>query len=162
MLSPSKAGGWRLLSRAPARRGERERVGDDDDTATEGLGELPSADRLDDTVLDPGVAHGGVLEHRGHHLAGGGDGELHGDPAAEVRLAGQLLLVAVLHLVDVPADDAADDLLVQRAAHVGLTGDDVRGLGPTPTQTASAPAVTGPVAAATALADGAQVAETDG
>ena len=115
-----------LTRRAAAGGREAERIGDDDDTAAEGLGELPATHRLDHAVLDAGVAHGRVLEHRGHHLAGRGDGELHRDAAAELRLAGQLLLVAVLHLVDVAPDDAADDLLVQRPAHVGLAGDDVR------------------------------------
>src|SRR5579885_2445238 len=90
---------------------EAERVADDDDTAAEGLGELPTTDRLHHAVLDAGVAHGRVLQHRRDHLPGGSDGELHGDAAAKVGLARELLLVAVLHLVDVAADDAADDLL---------------------------------------------------
>ena len=71
-------------------------------------------------------------------------------------------LVAVLHLVDVAADDAADDFLVERAAHVGLAGDDVWSPGPTTAETTGATTVARAIAAAAALADGAEVAETDG
>ena len=77
-------------------------------------------------------------------------------------LRGQLLLVAVLHLVDVAPDDAADDLLVERAAHVGLAGDDVGRPGATAAEAAGAAAVARARAAAAALADGAEVAEADG
>src|SRR4029077_14297821 len=85
-------------------------VRDDDDTAAEGLRELPPTDGLNGAVLDARVAHRRVLEHRGDDLAGGRDGELHHDAAAELGLLRELLLVAVLHLVDVATDDAADDL----------------------------------------------------
>src|SRR5688572_19515829 len=73
---------WSLS--AATRRREDERVADDDDTPAERLGELPTTDGLGDTVLDPGVPHGRVLEHRGLHHARGGDDELDHDPAAEV------------------------------------------------------------------------------
>ena len=109
-----------------------------------------------------GVAHRRVLEDRRDDLARRRDGELHHDAAAEVRLLRQLLLVAVLHLVDVAPDDAADDLLVERPANVRLTGDDVGRLGATATEAAGAAAVARAVAAAAALADGAEVAEADG
>src|SRR4029077_18838042 len=124
--------------------------------------ELPAANRLDGAVLDAGVTHRRVLQNRRDDLARRRDGELHHDAAAEVRLLRQLLLVAVLNLVDVAPDDAADDLLVERTANVRLTGDDVGRLGATTTETAGAAAVARAVAAAAALADGAEVTETDG
>src|SRR5689334_6474727 len=106
-------GSWSLSTAASGR--EDERVRNDDDTAAEGLRELPPANRLDGAVLDAGVTHGRVLQNRRDDLAGSRDGELHHDAAAQLRLLRQLLLVAVLHLVDVAPDDAADDLLVERA-----------------------------------------------
>src|SRR5687768_9817830 len=130
-----------LLSRsrpawlAAAGRSQHERIRDDDDTATQRLGELPPTDGLDHAVLNLGAAHARALEDRGHDLAGGGDGELHHDPAAELGLLHQLLLVAVLHLVDVTPDDAADDLLVQRPAHVRRSRNDVLFTGAATTET---------------------------
>jgi hypothetical protein len=117
--------------------------------------------RLNGAVLDAGVAHGRVLEHRGDDLTRRRDGELHHDAAAQVGLLRELLLVAVLHLVDVAPDDAADDLLVERPADVGLTGDDVGRVGTTAAQAAGAAAVARAVAAAAALANRAQVAKAD-
>src|SRR5579862_9348615 len=152
-------GSWLLSS---AGRRENERVGNDDDTAAQGLRELPATNRLHGAVLDPGVAHRRVLEDRRDDLTRRRDGELHHDAAAELRLLRQLLLVAVLHLVDVATDDAADDLLVERAANVRLTGDDVRGVRATATEATGAAAVAAAVAAAATLADGAEVSETDG
>src|SRR4029077_14972449 len=106
--------------------------------------ELPAANRLDGAVLDAGVTHRRVLQNRRDDLTRRRDGELHHDAAAEVRLLRQLLLVAVLHLVDVAPDYAADDFLVQRTANVRLTGDDVGRLGATAAEAAGAAAVTRP------------------
>src|SRR5207247_91999 len=64
--------------------------------------------------------------------------------------------------VQVAPDDAADDFLVQRAAHLRRPGDDVGSVGAAPAETAGATAVARAVAAAAALADGAEVAEADG
>src|SRR4029079_10519157 len=149
-----------LLSTARGR--EDERVRHDDDAATEGLRELPATNGLDGAVLDAGVTHRRVLQNRRDDLPRRRDGELHHDAAAEVRLLRQLLLVAVLHLVDVTPDDAADDFLVERTANVRLTGDDVRRLGATTTESTGAAAVARAVATATTLADGAEVTEADG
>ena len=75
--------------------------------------------------------------------------ELHHDPAAQVWLLRQLLLVAVLHLVDVAPDDPADDLLVELSADVGDAGDHVgRARAPT-AQPAGAAAVARAVAGRT-------------
>src|SRR5206468_11232062 len=90
------------------------------------------------------------------------DRELHHHAAVQVRVRGELLLVAELHLVDVAADDAADDLLVERAAHLRRAGDHVGRVGATTAEAAGAAAVARPRAAAAALADGAEVAEADG
>src|SRR4029079_2128379 len=149
-----------LLSTARGR--EDERVRHDDDAATERLRELPAANRLHRAVLDASVTHRRVLQHRRDDLARRRDGELHHDAAAQVRLLRQLLLVAVLHLVDVAPDDAADDLLVERTTNVRLTGDDVGRLGATATEATGPAAVARAVAAAAALADRPEVTETDG
>src|SRR6185369_2043394 len=125
---------------------------DDDDTSAERLRELPAPHRLHRAVLDLGVAHGRVLEHRRDHLARRRDGELHHDAATELRLLRQLLLVAVLHLVDVPPDDAADDLLVERSARRHLPHDQLRGLGATGVQGALTEAVAVAEAAGTIMA----------
>ena len=112
------AGRWRASPATPLGR-QHERIRHDDDAAAERLRELPAADGLDGAVLDTRVAQRRVLQDRRDDLTRRRDRELHHDAAAEVRLLRQLLLVAVLHLVDVAPDDAADDLLVERSADVG-------------------------------------------
>ncbi len=60
------------------------------------------------------------------------------------------------------ADDAADDLLVQRPAHIGLARDDVWCACPAATQATRATPIARARTAAAALADGAKVAKADG
>jgi hypothetical protein len=80
-----------------------------------------------------------------------------------VRVAGQRLVVAVADLVDVRADDAADDVLVERALDLGLGLTHRRHAGAAAAEaSAGAAAVAGAGAAAAALADQAGVAEADG
>jgi len=71
------------------------------------------------------------------------------------------VFVAVLHLVDVAADDAADDLLVQRPAHIGLAGMTSGARARRPPKP-PAHAIARARTAAAALADGAKVAKADG
>src|SRR5579871_6043232 len=151
----------RLLLAFAARRLEDERVGDDDDAAALRLRELPATDGAGDALVDRRIVHRRLLHDGGDHLPRAGDGELDDHAAVQIGLLGQLLLVAELHFVDVAPDDAADDLLVERAAHLRGAGDDVRRVGATAAEAAGAAAVAGAGAAAAALADGAEVAEAD-
>src|ERR1700749_4839216 len=109
-----------------ARGLEDERIRDDDDTAALRLRELPALDGLGDALLDARAVHRRVGDDGRDDLTRAADGELHHDAAVEVGLVHQLLLVAELHFVQVAANDAADDLLVERAAHLRRAGDDVR------------------------------------
>ena len=116
-----------------------------------GLGNSQRLTALDDARFDPRVAQRRALQHRGEHLPGGRDRELDHDAPAEVGLLHELLLVAVLHLVDVAADDAANDLLVEGAADGDLAQLDL-----------GRARIACPVARAATLADCAEVTETDG
>src|SRR5215471_17481819 len=101
----------------------------------------------------------GNSQRRRNHLARRRDRELNDYAAAQILVLHRLLLVAELHLIDVATDDAANDFLVQRAAHLRRTGDDIRRVRATATETASATAVARARAAATAFADCAEVTE---
>src|SRR6185312_8849888 len=116
---------------------------------------------LRDALLDRRVVHRRVRHDRRNDLTGTADGELHHDAAVQVLLVHQLLLVAEADFVQVTADDAADDFLVERAAHLRRTGHDVRSVRATTAEATGAAAVARAVAAAAALADGAEVAEAD-
>src|SRR5579871_1769383 len=124
-----------------ARRLEHERIGDDDDAAALRTRELPAANRAGDALLHLRVVHRRVLHHRRDDLPGARDGELDHDAAVEIGLLHELLLVAELHFVQVAANDAADDFLVERAAHLRSAGDDVGRVRATAAEAAGAAAV---------------------
>src|SRR5207237_6939488 len=67
-----------------------------------------------------------------------------------------------LHFVQGAPDEAADEFVVDGAAHLRRPGDHVGRVRPAPAETAGATAVARARAAAAALADGAEVAEDDG
>src|SRR4029077_15965291 len=138
------AGGTFLARDAPWR--QHEGIRHDDDAAADRRRELPAPDGLDSAILDAPVAQRGILEDRRDDLARRADRELHHDPAAELWMLRQLLLVAVLHLVDVAPDDPADDLLVELSADVGDAREHVGCARAPPTQPAGAPAVARAVA----------------
>jgi hypothetical protein len=75
--------------------------------------------------------------------SGAGDRELNHHASHQVRRLHKLALVAELHFVDVTANDAANDLFVERATHFSSTGDNLGCMHPTTTQTTCTTTVTG-------------------
>src|SRR5690606_31160578 len=124
--------------RGRARGGEqRERVDHQHDTGR--LGESPALDGLVDAL-----GHRAVLQRRLDHLgcadlAVAIDRELDHDTAGERRIAGQAPAVAGADLVDVGPHDAAHDVLVEVALHLGL-GHAHHGDGTAPAAAAAAAA----------------------
>src|SRR5262249_20569645 len=101
---------------------EDERIGDDDDTAALRLRELPAPHRLRNALLDVRIIHRRVLHHRRNDLTSAADRKLDHHAPIQVLLMHQLLLVAEPHLIQVTADDAPNDFLIQRATHLSRTG----------------------------------------
>src|SRR6185436_6717246 len=66
-----------------------------------------------------------ALLDRRDHLAVAGDRELRDKAAVQLRIVRQRLVVAVLHLVDVAPDDAADDVPVEVAARRDVAREDL-------------------------------------
>ena len=91
-------------------RRQDEGIGDDHAAPVERRRELPATHGRDGAALDALVSDRRSLHGGRADLPRCRDGELHVDISEEVWLAQQLLLVAVLHLVDVASNDAADDL----------------------------------------------------
>src|SRR6185436_19937225 len=115
--------------------------------------ERPAANRLDDALFGLRVTQRRARERRGLDLAGGRDDELHLHATLKVGALVELLLIAELHLVHVALDDAADDFLRERAAHVRLTAADERDLGLATVESACAAAVAGAFTTACTVAD---------
>ena len=99
---------------------EHEGVGDLGGGVAGEAGEGPGLDARGDAAGGLGVRKGGLLDDGVADLAVAGDVELDGDAALDVRVLLEAAEVAVADLVDVGADDAADDVLVERAADLGL------------------------------------------
>ncbi len=91
------------------------------------LRELPALDGVDDARLDRRRLQRRALDDGRQHATGRRDGELRDDAPFQRRTLGQRLLVAILHLVQVAADDAPDDLLVERSPHGGVPDHRDRG-----------------------------------
>src|SRR4051794_24558582 len=117
------------LYSSAARLLEHERIGDDHDAAAFRRRERPAANRFDDALLGFRITQGRARERRGLNLARRRDDELHLHATLQVGALVELLLIAELHLVHVALDDAADDFLRERAAHVRLAAADERNLG---------------------------------
>src|SRR3990172_1348060 len=102
-------------------------IGDDGDAAALGLRELPGDDAAHDAAPDLVAGEGRIAgdQHRARGAAVGVDLPPDGDLAVELGVQGELLLVAVPHLVGVIADHLPDELGVDRAQDPGLAGGHV-------------------------------------
>src|SRR6266849_9287704 len=88
--------------------------------------ERPAPHVGDDAALHRLAAHGALLHQRVAHPAHAVDDEQHRHLAVQGRVLGELLLVAVLHLVVVALDDAVDHVAREAADHDGAAGDELR------------------------------------
>src|SRR6266851_5795671 len=84
--------------------------------------ERPAPHVGDDAALHRLAAHGALLHQRVAHPAHAVDDEQHRHLAVQGRVLGELLLVAVLHLVVVALDDAVDQVAREAAALAGAAG----------------------------------------
>src|SRR5262245_52875056 len=122
---------------------------------------LRELDALDDACH--AARHVGIdaVARRRLHVAVTGDQELRLHRAAEARLREQLLLVAVLDLLDVALDVSTDDRLVEIALRVGLADRDRRHRRRTAAHTTAATTDAVARARAGAVTDRAVTAGTD-
>src|SRR6185295_1603940 len=142
-----------------ARRVERERIVHLHAAAALGLGELDVLDHLGDAARDLAVD---AVAGRRRDRAVGRDEELGLHRARQGRLGEQLLLVAVLDLLKVAVDVAADDRLVEIARGRRLTDRHRRHRGRASAHPAAAAAHAVALAGARAVTDRAVAAGADG
>ena len=104
--------------------------------------------------------HGGNRDQRSDDRTRRTDGELDGDLAVQVGVAGQFALVAVADLARIAGHDARDDRLVQRALNGRVAGADVD-VAAAALQTARAAdaVLGGPAVTAAASSSGAETAD---
>src|SRR5438067_9647893 len=158
-------------------RREDEGVGDEDLAAPLRNREAPGPDLGSDAALHRAVPQSGLLRVRFRHGAAGIDGPGRHELSGEVRLAGELRLVAGANLRAVLVHDLADQLGVDGSDHLRLAGAEpdlavllaaqaalpvavvgetaADAVGPDPRETE-----TGPITAAAAPAEGLQTHAT--
>src|SRR5262245_33339558 len=84
-------------------------IANDHDPVSLRLWECAPPDSILHAMIDCGIAHRRRVI-RVRHLAVPGNRELNDEATTDVLVTHHFLLVAVLHLVEVAADDATDDL----------------------------------------------------
>src|SRR5437879_5428151 len=96
---------------------EHERIGDDNEAAALGAREVPAPYGRCNAIIDILISDARFRDRGCKDASRPSDRELDEDPAPQVAMGKRFPFVAEADLVDMPVDDAPNDLPIERAPH---------------------------------------------